>query len=337
MCICIIGDPSDLACVYLSWHARRRGIDVVELDEETLGQDWTFAFDDSEPGSGWILRSGTRHLLEELDGAFVRFNPKPSLPRNLKLAPAQEFAFVSERRCALQYFTDHLNMPVANRPSAGRANGSKPHQMALLEQAGFEIPRWMVTNDLDVALGFQAECSNGLIYKACSGLRSRVRFFDAQLEQRLSNGTTPVVMQEYIPGKDVRVHTVGSTAFATQVESSGGVDYRFESQGAEYTATWAPEEIEQLCVQVARREGLLIGGFDFRVTPEDEWFCLEVNPAPSFLPYEMATGQPIARELLCLLAPRRNNSAKFLQRGAGVRTAYFHNWAPSGSLTTVDK
>jgi D-alanine-D-alanine ligase-like ATP-grasp enzyme len=45
-----------------------------------------------------------------------------------------------------------------------------------------------------------------------------------------------------------------------------------------------------------------VAGFDFRVTPEGSWYCLEVNPMPTFLPYEMATRQPIGAAILNLFA-----------------------------------
>jgi hypothetical protein len=308
MRICIIGDQSDLASVYLGWQARQKAVEVVELPEATLGEDWTFGFDDFEPGSGWVEQAGKRHPLSAFDGAFIRFNPTPLIPKGLKLTAAQEFSLISERRCGLQYLTDNLPCPVANRPSAGRSNGSKPYQMAVLERAGLHVPKWLASNDPKAVVDFAQLFSDGLIYKACSGLRSRVRFLDEQLTARLDRGTTPVVLQEYIPGRDVRIHTVGSAAFATQVDGGNGVDYRFESQGTCYTATKAPERIEKGCVQVAQAEGLLIAGFDFRVTHDQQWFCLEVNPVPSFLPYEIASGQPIAAALLDILCQPRTTS-----------------------------
>lgn len=50
--------------------------------------------------------------------------------------------------------------------------------------------------------------------------------------------------------------------------------------------------------EVARAEGLLVAGYDFRVTDDDCWYCLEMNPVPTFLPYEMETVQPIAEAIL---------------------------------------
>ncbi len=47
--------------------------------------------------------------------------------------------------------------------------------------------------------------------------------------------------------------------------------------------------------------GLLVAGIDLRLTPDDEWYCFEVNPSPGFTFYEDAGGQPIAAAIAGLL------------------------------------
>ncbi len=47
--------------------------------------------------------------------------------------------------------------------------------------------------------------------------------------------------------------------------------------------------------------GLHLAGIDLRHTPEDEWYCFEVNPSPAFPYYEQWTDQPIASTLAQLL------------------------------------
>jgi hypothetical protein len=302
--ICIVGDPEDLTATYVAWLARRRGLDVVELREDDLGHDWAFALEDFRPAAGHVEHGSGRWRADELQGAFVRLNPRPGAPPGLDLGPQESALLVTERRAALHHFLDRLPCAVANRPSAGRSNGSKPFQMARLSEAGFEVPRWIATSERAAVLGFLANCPDGAVYKACSGLRSRVRRVDGELARRLVAGTTPVVVQEYVRGRDVRLHTVGDRCFATEVVSLG-VDYRFETEGNEFRPTQAPPEIEELCVRVAASEGLTLAGFDFRVAPDGRWHCLEVNPVPTFLPYEMATGQPIGDAVLDVLVGSR--------------------------------
>jgi glutathione synthase/RimK-type ligase-like ATP-grasp enzyme len=188
-----------------------------------------------------------------------------------------------------------------NPPVGGRSNGSKPFQMRRLARAGFAVPRWATTNDPSAARAFAASCPAGAVYKSCSGLRAHVRLLDEALLERLSAGSTPVVVQEFVAGHDVRVHTVHGRAFATKITAEG-VDYRYAESESRYEATGVPEPVEALCHRVAAEERLALAGFDFRVTHEGVWHCLEVNPVPTFLPYEMTTGQPIADAILDLFA-----------------------------------
>lgn len=301
MRMCIVGDPQDLSAAYIGWLARRRDIETLELPENALGVEWSYAFDDFRPSQGYIEVAGAHHEFDELSGAFVRLNPQPDVPPGLGLSLQERGALVIERRNAIQYLLNSLPFAVANRPYAGRSNGSKPFQMRLLTKAGFEVPRWVATNEEAVVKRFARTCADGVVYKACSGLRSRVRLLDEQVLCRLREGTSPIVVQEYIRGRDVRVHTVAHRAFATEAISHG-VDYRFEGDGNEFRPTSVPRSIENLCFQVAASEGLTLAGFDFRVSEEGCWYCLEVNPVPTFLPYEMATGQPIGDTLLGLLS-----------------------------------
>jgi glutathione synthase/RimK-type ligase-like ATP-grasp enzyme len=273
-------------------------LEVVELDEGSIGRDWQAQFASDTPSSGLLQVQGRTIPFAGLAGAYVRMNPEPALPDGVRLAPAQELSFKSERRSGLHLLLETLPCPVANRPSTGRVNGSKPAQMVLLEAAGFAVPQWMVSNDILAVEQFAASHRQGVIYKACSGLRARVRKLDDELRERLRDGTSPVLVQQYIAGRDVRVHMVGQDAFPTQATGGAGVDYRFESEGVEYEATTLPPDIHRLCLEVMQSEGLLIGGFDFRVTDDGDWYCLEVNPVPTFLPYEMSTGQPIAMSLI---------------------------------------
>jgi glutathione synthase/RimK-type ligase-like ATP-grasp enzyme len=106
------------------------------------------------------------------------------------------------------------------------------------------------------------------------------------------------VLQEYVAGSDVRVHTVGQRAFATEMISER-VDYRFDAV-AQYRSAVVDPEIAERCCATAAAEGLLLAGFDFRVATDGGWHCLEMNPVPSFLPYEMCSGEPIGDAVLDL-------------------------------------
>ena len=300
MRILLVGDLDDLSAAYVGWLADQRGVEVVPLAESQLGDTWSFSFDDlGDEARGGELRFGERRLpFATIHGAFVRLNPKPTLPNVLEgLEETAAGVFLLERRYGLQLFLEALPCPVINRPRAGRANGSKPYQMTRLERIGMRVPRWSVTNRPANARRFVESCARGAIVKSCSGLRSRVRRADERLFERLE-GSAPVLLQDYIAGSDARLHVVGEQTFATRIESAGGIDYRFDGEENVYTAIDAPEEIRELAKRATRAESLELSGIDFRIDENGEWWCLEVNPVPTFLPYEAAAAHPIADTVL---------------------------------------
>jgi hypothetical protein len=295
MSILLVGDPDDLSAAYLRWRAEQRGLEVLTLPEATLGEAWTLRLDVN--GLGSVTVGGRDIDFGEIQGAVVRLNPKPSLPPSLELTDTEASVFIVERRHSLHWFLDTAPFQVCNRPRAGRSNASKPYQMEILEKAGFQVPRWLVTNQADAVSQFVADSPDGAIFKAISGLRSHVRQVDDGLLSDLSSGTVPVLVQDYVQGNDVRVHVVADGVFSVEVISDA-IDYRFDEAETTYAVTELPEELAGACVAFAEAQGLLLAGFDFRRTNAGDWYCLEVNPVPTFLPYEIATGLKIADAVL---------------------------------------
>jgi glutathione synthase/RimK-type ligase-like ATP-grasp enzyme len=217
MRICLVGDSQDLTATYIGWLADRRGVGVVRLEEASLGIDWAFSFDDLKSHAGSIETSGSTISVSEISGVFVRLNPDPGVASELELDSDEIGALSVERRHALHFLLNTLSCVVVNRPYSGRSNGSKPHQMRLLEDAGFVVPKWLVSNDSGAVLEFVRRYEHPPIVKSCSGLRSKVRLFDSVVTGRLREGTSPIVVQEYIDGFDVRAHVVDGRLFSTKV------------------------------------------------------------------------------------------------------------------------
>ena len=298
MPICIFAEPEDLVPNFVGFRARERGLEVLWLSESKLGENWSFRFDDRYPSRGYLIHKDTRYRFGELSGAYVNLNPQPPLPFGIELESRDMDTFLGARRYSIRHLIATLPVPVANRLHAGCSNNSKPYQMRALARCGFTVPDWIVSNAATDIERFVEFHDGAVVCKSISGLRSRVRMFDGSMRDRLAAGTTPIIAQQHIGGRDVRVHTVNGMAFATEIRTSAGVDYRFDESEQQYTAIPLAGDIEALCHRFAAREEMLIAGFDFRVTNDDEWYCLEMNPVPTFMPYELATGQPIAYALL---------------------------------------
>jgi glutathione synthase/RimK-type ligase-like ATP-grasp enzyme len=268
---------------------RMRGADVLHLDRARVGAlDFDVTLD--RRATGWIALDGTRIPLDSISAMYVR-------------PEAQRSDRATSTTACLLAISSLLDAVVVNRPAAGRSNLTKPFQLTAIAGAGLRVPPTLVTTDPQAARPFVIRHGR-VVYKSISGIRSIIAALDATDVDRLSGVSTgPVQLQRWIEGIDVRVHVIGKRWFATAIESSA-TDYRYAEDPdhkAAVIATDIDAELGEQLVQLAASMGLLVAGIDLRITPDDEWFCFEVNPSPGFTFYEDATGQPIAAAICDLL------------------------------------
>jgi glutathione synthase/RimK-type ligase-like ATP-grasp enzyme len=254
--------------------------------------------------SGYIAGPDWKLDLDELTGVYIRYlGPEGRVPpRNI--APGDVLSMYSEYDTGLMVLMEDLPCAVVNRLGGGMSNNSKAYQALLVRQCGLLTPPTLVTNDPEAAHRFYEECQGDIIYKSLSGIRSIVRRLEpAQLERLSLLRHGPAQFQSFIPGENVRVHTVGDQLFATRVHSET-VDYRYanrEGLNVEMEPTTLPPAVAESCVRLARQLDLLLTGIDLKETPDGDYYCFEVNPCPGFLYYERQTRQPISTALADLL------------------------------------
>lgn len=252
---------------------------------------------------GYIAGPGWRLDLDELTSVYVRFlGPEGRVAPNM--APAVVPAMYSEYDTGLMVLLEDLPCTVVNRLDCCMSNNSKAYQALLIRKCGLMTPPTVVTNDAETAWRFYEECRGEVIYKSLSGIRSIVRRLTPEHLSRLPllhHG--PAQFQSFIPGENIRVHTVGDQLFATRVYSEA-VDYRYASRDGhdvQMLTTTLPPAIAESCFRIARELDLLLTGIDLKETPDGNFYCFEVNPCPGFLYYERYTGQPISKALADLL------------------------------------
>ncbi len=264
-----------------------RAADLVHVHADNL-TTLTYEVTVGASVAGWFEVGGRKVPIDSLSGIYVRPGdlPQGRLPA-----------------AALDLIASCAPAAVVNRPSAGRSNWSKPFQSQLIAAAGIAVPDTLVTTDPSAARSFLAGHER-IVYKSISGIRSIVATLGPGDSDRLDGvATGPVQLQQWIRGRDVRVHVVGETWFATAIESPAD-DYRYGARdGAEpqLTALDIPVALGERLVTLTKDLGLIVSGIDLRVTPEGKWVCFEVNPSPGFTFYEDATDQPIAEAIADLL------------------------------------
>jgi len=269
-------------------------------------------WDGSHP-NGEIEGPDWRLALSEISGVFVRFSPpEPDAGAALPTGRLREAALI-EHHAGLMALWENLSCPVANRVGGSLSNHSKPYQLLVIRRTRLRIPRTLVTSSPADARAFHDECGGRVIFKSLSGVRSVVRLMGTGDLDRLDVlRDCPAQFQEFVPGTNVRVHTVDGEVFATRIVSAA-VDYRFaerEGAAAILEPTTVPAWVADACLDLARGMGLVIAGIDLKVTPEGEWYCFEVNPCPAFAYYERRTGQPISAGLVAALRDGDNRTEK---------------------------
>lgn len=254
--------------------------------------------------SGYIAGPDWKLDIDELTGVYIRYlGPEGRVPP-LNIAPEVLPSMYLEYDTGLMALLEDLPCAVVNRLAGGMSNNSKVYQALLVRQCGLLTPPTLVTNDPIAAHGFYEDCHREVIYKSLSGIRSIVRRLEPEQLARLSllrHG--PAQFQAFIPGENVRVHTVGDQLFATRVHSNA-VDYRYashEGHNVEMEPTILPIPIAESCMRLARELDLILTGIDLKETPDGEYYCFEINPCPGFLYYEKYSGQPISTALAQIL------------------------------------
>jgi hypothetical protein len=197
---------------------------------------------------------------------------------------------------------------VVNRPRAEQTNFSKVVHLewfaAMARQYGIRIPRTVVTNDAAFARTWIATQRCQVVTKGASSVKSICRLLEGhELDRWSTSGSlnTPIMLQHYIQGPDLRVHTIGDHTVGELI-ASRAVDYRFAHAGdvTAHEVVVVPEAIHKFCVSVNRAEGLHLSGTDFKISLDGAFYFLEMNSMPAFKGYDVRSGGAISRAMLTI-------------------------------------
>jgi glutathione synthase/RimK-type ligase-like ATP-grasp enzyme len=200
------------------------------------------------------------------------------------------FAYFEGRGCFL-----------ANPFSAGER--MKQRQAELAVACGWRVPKTVITNS--AAEAFAAVSEGGeLVLKPPAG-GTLARKVDADVVRTFAAIDSPVAIQEYIGGEDVRVYVIDGEVVAAARIVTGELDYRRDPNYMDRIhAIELPAEVQERTAAVFERHRLVCGSMDLRLTPEGEFVFLEVNSGGSFLELQKALGVKIADRLADLLVSR---------------------------------
>lgn len=228
------------------------------------------------------------------------------------LRPDHEDFALRQADEALSGLAASLDVRWVNQPWRDAAASHKPHQLAWAERLGLRVPRTLVTNDPERAGAFlETARRRRVVHKAlhaAPGDWHTTRLVGPEDRRRLpALRLAPVILQQYVPGVDVRVTAVGGKLFAAAIDARrtrSPEDFRPAFDDARVEPCSLPREVAGRLRRLLRALGLAYAAIDLRRRDDGEHVFLEANPSGEWLFVERRTGLPITEAVAALLAGR---------------------------------
>jgi hypothetical protein len=261
---------------------------------------------DGDDGSG-ILREteGAEIEVRELDTLWWRRHARTPKIDPEQLDPSsREFAGNNIRASLLGLLHTDFRGTWLDHPEAIRHAENKLVQLRIARDAGFRVPRTLVSQDPERIRAFCDDLGGRVIVKAASGALG-VPAMTGELEPEMLDDSAPIelcpaIYQEMVPGcRHLRVHCFGEEVRAALIESER-LDWRHPLDVS--IEPFALEgELASSLLGILAQLDLRMGVFDLKLSDDGAPFWLELNPQGQFLFVEALGGgellKPFARYL----------------------------------------
>jgi glutathione synthase/RimK-type ligase-like ATP-grasp enzyme len=296
--ILVMGSSSDRVYPKLMQELRKSGAPFEVLDEDDAAR-YRVESDVASSGNAFRIFGAGCSGMRPVGSIFVRHAVSRALDPDATWA-------LGALQASLNRMLLAARCPTINPPVNSISNYSKPYQLRQLADAGFDVPRTLVTNMPQEALRFREELAGKVIFKGVSNVMSLAQLLTAENLDRLGHlPNSPTQFQEYVEGVDYRVHVVGEEVFVTRLVAPDE-DYRRSSLIDRKTIVAEPaslpDEVTGRCVRFTKQLGLVVSGLDFKESRDGRLVALGLNPLPQFTFYEGYSGQPITRSVVELLS-----------------------------------
>ncbi|WP_073952871.1 ATP-grasp ribosomal peptide maturase [Streptomyces kebangsaanensis] len=184
----------------------------------------------------------------------------------------------------------------------------KPSGLTAAVQAGFRVPRTLVTSDPSTARTF-IKRHGPVIYKPLStplylidgvSCTAQVNEVTAGEIDDAVAGTAHLFQARVDKIADVRVTVMADRVFCVRIDSDL-LDWRTDYSKLTYTVVEPPPGVTEALHAYLSRFGLVFGAFDFAVDREGRWWFLECNSSGQWAWLEPETGLPMTAAMADLL------------------------------------
>lgn len=299
MNILILGNSGDAHAAHLKQALVQAGVTVDYLDTHLFPTKLRVSWQPDTHAGSLVLPVGHRLNFRDIHSVFWRSFAGVYTP-SLKDAYQQRIAY-NDSMSMLRSLVQALPARWVNSWQAYEFHKEKPLQLSKVKQAGVTIPRTLVSNDPEQVTEF-TYTHEKVIFKPVYGGAYTQFVTESHLEPNrlsLALSLSPVTIQEYIPGTNIRSYVIGGSVYSAEIRTHA-LDFR-EDIEAELIPLELPEFVQQQCIAITEALMLKWTAIDWRLSSWGEYFFLEANPSPMFLNFEDQTGFPITQQLVKLL------------------------------------
>ncbi|MEM1239221.1 MAG: hypothetical protein AAGI45_05205 [Cyanobacteria bacterium P01_H01_bin.26] len=297
MHILILGSDLDGEAAHLKGSLESAGASVDYWDNQLFPQYLQLTWQ-AHTHEGWLyLPGGKTIVLNEIQSVFWHhLYPIDGTPYTdshpVAMADSSSLLRSLIRGCSAHW---------VNSWEAHRFYQEKPLQLSAVENLGIAIPKTLTSNSLTHLKAFAAMVSP-LILKSFYRNTHATLLEVSQLDQdflRSAIQRSPITLQEYIPGNNIRCYVIGNYVYGAEIRSAY-IDFR-RDRHARLIPAILPDNIHTDCLRVSQALFLEWAAIDWRLSPQGEFIFLQADPSPEFMFFEQTTGFPLTERLVQLL------------------------------------
>ena len=300
--ILIIGSQEEEHSRYIFEKLQSKKLDALYFDSRLYPQDISLSYNLGEDFEKSYLKIQNKKVyIKDIQGIWWRWFYGVN---KIKFSNNDiELDNLVHRECKIAlenlfYISSKNNCNWLNSIEAIKMHQTKGFQLELLKEKNIRTPKTLFTNDPESLRNFWEENNKNIIYKPVVGgaYTQKMTEKDFSSDRMEALRLSPIQLQEYIDGVDIRVYVVGKNIYAAKIISKA-LDFRKDAE-AKIEPIKLPKQVEKDCLKVLKTLKLRYSGIDIRLTPQDEYVFIEANPAPMFIHFEKQTNYPISNNLI---------------------------------------
>jgi glutathione synthase/RimK-type ligase-like ATP-grasp enzyme len=315
--ILIVSSPKDGHVPPVLEALKRHGRETLWFDTQTFPTDATISSEMSHGAANYTFTLNDHTIdVGQIERIWYR-RPRPFHAD--MLYPAGSVAFAEEEfKMGIGGILRAQGAQWMNYPLHNLEADYKPLQLRVAQTCGLRIPHTIITNKQDEARAFYEAEQGNVIYKTLSfgalftdgeQPEQQAIYTSRVTKEHLQHGSIqyiPHLFQEYIEKKiELRINIVADQLFATEIhthDTTPPIDWRRDYSKHWYCEHHLPAIIQHQLLALVHHFHLQFAAIDMIISPQDEYYFLEVNPSGQWMWLQTRAGVPIAEAIAQFLA-----------------------------------